>query len=147
MWDSVPSIEVWLVVTGFLEKKAPRCFCLAEIRGLSAVAFHSPPQAMKGWKWSRLGWNPGLEARPLRGRSPTAESRKLVSGGKKADCFREAVCYVSQRRNKADLVFQHGELWGESFRAAAEIASAQRNVLESREHPADHAQLPGACFS
>ena len=46
-----------------------------------------------------------------------------------------------------DLEVEHGELGGEGVGVAAAVASAERNVPQSRELPTDHAQRPGACFS
>ena len=45
-----------------------------------------------------------------------------------------------------DLELEHGELGGEGVGVAAAVASAERNVPQSRELPSDHAQRPGACF-
>ena len=77
--------------------------------------------------------------------TPTAESRNRVSGGKKADCYREVVLCDSKEVG-ADLELDDGELGGESVGVAAAVASAQRNVPQSGELPPDHAQRPGACF-
>ena len=79
--------------------------------------------------------------------TPTAESRNRVSGGKKADCCRAEVVLCDSKEVGADLELEDGELGGEGVCAAAEVASAQRNVPQGRELPPDHAQRPGSYFS